>query len=91
MGYFVQAIVADFQGDKAKAEAARADFRKHYDAEIAKKRDEYEAHRALLESLQDRPEPQVMTHAPFTSPIRPTPTTPSCSTPSPRGRSTPAT
>lgn len=51
-GYFIQAIVADFQGAPAKAESARADFRKHFDAEMAKKRDDYEAHRALLENFR---------------------------------------
>lgn len=51
-GYFIQAIVADFQGTSAKAEAARADFRKHFDAEMAKQREDYEAHRTLLESFR---------------------------------------
>jgi len=58
MGYFVKAIVADFQGDKAKAEAARAEYRKQYDSEIAKKRDEYEAHLALLEAFKNAPSPK---------------------------------
>lgn len=58
MGFFVQAIVGDYQGNKANAEAARAAFRKHYDAEIAKKRDEYEAHRPLLESFKTTPGPK---------------------------------
>ena len=38
--------------------AARAAFRKHYDAEIAKKRDEYEAHRPLLENFKTTPGPK---------------------------------
>lgn len=50
--YFIQAIVADFQGAGPKAEAARANFKKHFDAEMAKKRDDYEAHRALLENFR---------------------------------------
>ncbi|MBK6496296.1 MAG: zinc ribbon domain-containing protein [Gemmatimonadetes bacterium] len=58
MGFFVQAIVGDYQGKKAEAEAARAAFRKHYDAEIAKKRDEYEAHRPLLENFKTTPGPK---------------------------------
>lgn len=58
MGYFVKAIVGDYQGKKADAEAARAAFRKNYDAEIAKKRDEYEAHRPLLESFKTTPGPK---------------------------------
>lgn len=58
MGYFVQAIVADFQGNKVKAEAARAEYRKQYDSEIAKKRDEYTAHLALLESFKNAPSPK---------------------------------
>ncbi len=58
MSFFVQAIVGDYQGKKADAEAARAAFRKNYDAEIAKKRDEYEAHRPLLESFKTTPGPK---------------------------------
>ena len=58
MGYFVKAIIADFQGDKAKAEAARAEYRKQYDSEIAKKRDEYQAHLALLEAFKNAPSPK---------------------------------
>lgn len=58
MGFFVQAIVGDYQGNKVGAEAARAAFRKNYDAEIAKKRDEYEAHRPLLESFKTTPGPK---------------------------------
>lgn len=58
MGFFVQAIVGDYQGNKVGAEAARTAFRKNYDAEIAKKRDEYEAHRPLLESFKTTPGPK---------------------------------
>jgi hypothetical protein len=58
MGYFVQAIIADFQGDKGKAEAARAAYRKQYDSELAKKRDEYQAHLALLEAFKNAPGPK---------------------------------
>ena len=58
MASFLQAIVNDYQGKKAEAEAARAAFRKNYDAEIAKKRDEYEAHRPLLESFKTTPGPK---------------------------------
>ena len=58
MASFLQAIVNDYQGKKAEAEAARAAFRKHYDAEIAKKRDEYEAHRPLLENFKTTPGPK---------------------------------
>ncbi|MEI2719743.1 MAG: zinc-ribbon domain-containing protein [Gemmatimonadales bacterium] len=58
MASFLQAIVNDYQGKKTEAEAARATFRKNYDAEIAKKRDEYEAHRPLLESFKTTPGPK---------------------------------
>jgi hypothetical protein len=58
MGYFIKAIVADFQGNKAAAEQARADYRTHYDAEIAKPRDEYTAHKPLLEAFKNNPGPK---------------------------------
>jgi hypothetical protein len=58
MASFLQAIVSDYQGNKVGAEAARATFRKNFDAEIAKKRDEYEAHRPLLESFKTTPGPK---------------------------------
>lgn len=58
MAYFVQATVADFQKDAPKAEAARAAYRKHYDAQITTKRDEYMVHSAMLERFKSLPAPK---------------------------------
>jgi len=58
MGYFIKAIVADFQANTAAAEKARTDYRTHYDAEIAKPRDEYTAHKPLLEAFKNNPGPK---------------------------------
>ncbi len=58
MAYFVQATVADFQKDGPRAEAARAAYRKHYDAQIATKRDEYTVHSAMLERFKSQPAPK---------------------------------
>lgn len=58
LAYFVQATVADFQKDAPKAEAARAAYRKHYDAQVATKRDEYTVHSAMLERFKATPGPK---------------------------------
>jgi hypothetical protein len=49
--FYLKAIVADFQHDTAAAKRARGDFRKHFDAEIALNRPEYEAHRSMLDQF----------------------------------------
>jgi hypothetical protein len=52
LGYYVRAMVAGFAGDSAKAQAARAAFRAHYDAELKKTRPEYDLNRPLLEQYR---------------------------------------
>ena len=49
LGYVIRATAA---ADSAKAKAARADFRAHYDAEMKKNRPEYVEHRTLLEQYR---------------------------------------
>lgn len=49
LGYVIRATAA---ADSAKAKAARADFRAHYDAEMKKHRPEYVEHRTLLEQYR---------------------------------------
>lgn len=51
-GYYIRAMVAEFAGDSAKATAARAGFRSHYDAELKKNRPEYAEHRPFLEQYR---------------------------------------
>ena len=48
----IRIILAERQGDSTKAKAERAKFREHFDAEIKKKRPEYEAHTAMLENYR---------------------------------------
>lgn len=52
LGYYVRAVVAGVAGDWAKARAARAAFRAHYDAELKKRRPEYILNRGLLEQYR---------------------------------------
>ena len=49
LGYYLRAVAAGVGGDSAKARAARAAFRAHYDTELKRNRPEYAANRALLE------------------------------------------
>jgi hypothetical protein len=51
-GYYVKAIVGEFSGDSAAARGARAEFRQHYDAEMAKHRPEYTEHQPFLEQYR---------------------------------------
>lgn len=52
MATYVRIIVAQDQGDSTKAKAERAKFREHFDAEIKKKRSEYEAHTEFLQNYR---------------------------------------
>ena len=52
MATYVRIIVAQDQGDSTKAKAERAKFREHFDAEMKKKRSEYEAHTTFLENYR---------------------------------------
>lgn len=51
LGYYLRAIVADFQKDSAAARSARAAFNQHYDAEMAKNRPEYVANAPMLQGF----------------------------------------
>jgi hypothetical protein len=54
--YYLRAAVASAQGDSAKANAERALFRAHFDAEIKKTdRQEYLDHRAMLDQFFKAP------------------------------------
>lgn len=54
---YLRAIIADLQRDTTGGRKARAAFRKHYPAEIAVKRPEYDAHKTLLDAfLKTTPE-----------------------------------
>jgi len=48
---YLRAIIADMQRDSTAGRKARAAFRKHYPAEIAAKRPEYDAHKTLLDAF----------------------------------------
>jgi hypothetical protein len=52
LGYHVRAVVAGLGGDSTAAQAARAAFRAHYDAEMKKNRPEYVASRSVLEEYR---------------------------------------
>ncbi len=52
LGDVVRTMTAEFAGDSAGARAARATFRTHFDAEMAKKRPEYLAHQAFLDQFR---------------------------------------
>lgn len=47
-GYYMYAMLAEFQGDSTGAKKARADFRSHYPTEIKKNRPEYKDHEPFL-------------------------------------------
>ncbi len=53
LGYYLRAIVADFQADSTRAREARRQFNQHYDAEMAKSRPEYLDHAPMLKSFRD--------------------------------------
>lgn len=53
MATYIRIIVAERQGDSTKAKAERAKFREHFDAEMKKKRSEYEAHIPFLKNYRD--------------------------------------
>jgi hypothetical protein len=55
MATYLRIIVAERQGDSTKAKAERAKFREHFDAEMKKKRSEYEAHVAFLQNYRKGP------------------------------------
>ncbi len=48
---YLRAIIADFRGDTAAAGRARAAFRQHYPAEMARNRPEYRLHRTMLDNF----------------------------------------
>jgi hypothetical protein len=52
LGYYVRAEVAARGGDARTAQAARAAFGSHYDAEMKQDRPEYQANRPLLEQYR---------------------------------------
>lgn len=52
LGYYVRAQLATQGGDARKAQAARAAFGAHYDAEMKRDRPEYQANRPLLEQYR---------------------------------------
>lgn len=49
--YYLRAIIGDSEGDTGGAAQARANFRLHYDREIARQLPEYVAHREMLEQF----------------------------------------
>lgn len=51
-GYYLHAMVAEFKGDSATAQKARADFVSHYDVEIKKTRPEYRDHAPFLDQYR---------------------------------------
>ncbi len=51
LAYYLRAIVADFQKDGGAAQAARAAFNQHYEAEMAKNRPEYVANAPMLQGF----------------------------------------
>jgi hypothetical protein len=52
LGYYVRAQMATQGGDARKAQAARAAFGAHYNAEMKQDRPEYQANRPLLEQYR---------------------------------------
>ena len=48
---YLRAIIADVQADTSSARRSRTSFREHYAAEIALNRQEYQAHRAMLDQF----------------------------------------
>lgn len=52
MGWYLRALVAEFQGDSTRARDARAAFLRHYPAQIAEPRGEYLDHRDLLDAFR---------------------------------------
>jgi hypothetical protein len=55
MGWYLRGVVAEFQGDSATMRAAREEFRKGFDAELAKGHDEYVHHADMLRQYRDMP------------------------------------
>jgi len=55
MGWYLRGVVAEFQGDSAAMRAAQAEFRKGFDAEMAKGHDEYVHHADMLRQYRDTP------------------------------------
>jgi hypothetical protein len=53
--YYLRAMVAEYQNDTAAAKAARADFAKHFDAEMKAARPEYSVHKEMLEAFLKSP------------------------------------
>ncbi len=51
-GYYLHAMVAEFKGDSAAAQKARADFLSHYDVEMKKPRPEYRDHAPFLDQYR---------------------------------------
>lgn len=54
----VRAEVAQAKGDSAQFDRIRKNFLAHYDAELARKRPEYEEHKAMLESFRSETAPK---------------------------------
>jgi hypothetical protein len=52
MATYIRIMVAEFQGDSAKAKAERAKFRDNFDAEMKTKRPEYVDHQPFLENYR---------------------------------------
>jgi hypothetical protein len=57
LAHYVRALLADVAGDTAAGRAARVDFARAYDAEIAKDLPEYTDHRPLLEQARQAASP----------------------------------
>lgn len=53
--YVIRGSVAQFEKNGAAEQKARADFAKHYDAELKRGRPEYEARRAILDQFRQAP------------------------------------
>lgn len=52
MGWYLRGVVAEFQGDSAAMRTAQAEFRRLFDAELAKGHDEYVHHAEMLRQYQ---------------------------------------
>jgi hypothetical protein len=52
LNYYLRAMTDEYQGKTAEGKAARADFLKHFDAEMQSGRPEYQAHKDLLEAFK---------------------------------------
>ena len=55
LGYYLESLIAEQEGDQAAAARARAAFDRVYQAEIATGREEYQAHAPMLEQFRQNP------------------------------------